>query len=183
VRVKLTGALHDAEFSADSAKRWLDVMKMHEGWRQLEDQKGNRFLSFELFCQERRPFGLGYCPDAIDRIIRERREKEAAARAAEAKPLADPGRPKKEEREGNKGSDTTISSGRGSDYLTARIARDRPDILERMKAGEFKSVRAAALEAGIVKRSFQCPVDPEGAARLLRKHLPSAEIKKLRDLL
>ena len=26
------------------------------------------------------------------------------------------------------------------DYLTARIARDRPDILERMQAGEFKSV-------------------------------------------
>jgi hypothetical protein len=36
-------------------------------------------------------------------------------------------------------------------YLTARIARDRPDILERMKAGEFRSVRQAALEAGIVK--------------------------------
>jgi hypothetical protein len=30
-------------------------------------------------------------------------------------------------------------------YLTARIARDRPDLLERLKAGEFRSVRAAAL--------------------------------------
>jgi hypothetical protein len=28
-----------------------------------------------------------------------------------------------------------------AEYLTARIARDRPDILERMKAGEFLSVR------------------------------------------
>jgi hypothetical protein len=28
-------------------------------------------------------------------------------------------------------------SGNRSDYLVARIARDRPDILERMKAGEF----------------------------------------------
>ena len=33
----------------------------------------------------------------------------------------------------------------------ARIARDRPDILERMKAGEFTSVREAAREAGIIK--------------------------------
>jgi len=32
-------------------------------------------------------------------------------------------------------------------YLTSVIARDRPDILDRMKKGEFKSVRAA----GIVK--------------------------------
>jgi len=32
-----------------------------------------------------------------------------------------------------------------ADYLTARIARDRPGILDRMKAGEYKSVRVAAL--------------------------------------
>jgi hypothetical protein len=31
------------------------------------------------------------------------------------------------------------------------MARDRPDILERMKAGEFTSVREAAREAGIIK--------------------------------
>ena len=42
-------------------------------------------------------------------------------------------------------------AGTRSDYLVARIARDRPDILERMKAGEFASVREAAREAGIIK--------------------------------
>jgi hypothetical protein len=42
-------------------------------------------------------------------------------------------------------------AGNRSDYLIARIARDRPDILERMKAGEFTSVREAAREAGIIK--------------------------------
>ncbi len=40
--------------------------------------------------------------------------------------------------------------GTAADYLTVRIARDLTDILERMKAGESKSVRKAALEAGIV---------------------------------
>ncbi len=40
---------------------------------------------------------------------------------------------------------TLIGKGSESaDYLTARIARDRPDILERMKDGEFPSVRASA---------------------------------------
>ena len=42
-------------------------------------------------------------------------------------------------------------AGNRSDYLVARIARDKPDILERMKAGEFTSVREAAREAGIIK--------------------------------
>ena len=42
-------------------------------------------------------------------------------------------------------------AGNRSDYLVARMARDRPDILERMKAGEFASVREAAREAGIIK--------------------------------
>jgi hypothetical protein len=37
-----------------------------------------------------------------------------------------------------------VRGGNEPDYLTSRIARDRPDVLERMKAGEFPSVRAAA---------------------------------------
>jgi len=39
----------------------------------------------------------------------------------------------------------------GQKYLVSRIARDRPDVLERMKQGEFLSVRQAAIAAGIVK--------------------------------
>jgi hypothetical protein len=42
-------------------------------------------------------------------------------------------------------------------YLAARIARDRPDVLERMKRGEFDTVQAAALEAGIVKSKVSGP--------------------------
>jgi hypothetical protein len=40
--------------------------------------------------------------------------------------------------------------GTEADYLTARIARDRKDILERMRAGEYTSVRKAAIDAGII---------------------------------
>lgn len=40
----------------------------------------------------------------------------------------------------------TVAGGNNADYLVARIARDRPDILDRMRAGEFRSVRAAARE-------------------------------------
>ncbi len=47
-------------------------------------------------------------------------------------------------------SETIDPNERGSDYLTARIARDHPEVHERMKDGEFSSVRQAAIEAGII---------------------------------
>jgi site-specific DNA-methyltransferase (adenine-specific) len=71
------------------------------------------------------------------------------ARAEEARPLAEHG-----EIGNGRSRDDNVSStsaGNSAEYLTARIARDRPDILEQMKRGEFKSVRAAAKAAGIVK--------------------------------
>lgn len=43
------------------------------------------------------------------------------------------------------------SRGTNPDYLTARLARDHKDIHEKLKAGEYKSVRAAAIDAGIVR--------------------------------
>jgi hypothetical protein len=46
--------------------------------------------------------------------------------------------------------------GNSADYLAARVKRDRPDIAVRVEAGEFRSMRAAALEAGIVKPA--CPL-------------------------
>jgi hypothetical protein len=39
------------------------------------------------------------------------------------------------------------------EYLLRRLARDHSDILAAYERGEFKSVRAAAIEAGIIKRS------------------------------
>jgi hypothetical protein len=59
-----------------------------------------------------------------------------------------------------------MQRGNNADYLTARIARDRPDILARMKAGEFRSVRAAAREAGIVRPTATMDIDDPDAAGL-----------------
>jgi len=56
--------------------------------------------------------------------------------------LFDVGRPTVGEQDSNKGVNHTLIGGRGSesaDYLTARIARDRPDILERTQAVAYKS--------------------------------------------
>lgn len=74
------------------------------------------------------------------------------------------------------GTDTT-------EYQVARIARDHPDILERMKAGEYASVEAAAIDAGIRKQYWKIPRDPDGAARALRRHFTAAQIAALIDAL
>jgi hypothetical protein len=51
----------------------------------------------------------------------------------------------------------------GQKYLMQRIARDHPDVLERAKRGEFLSVRAAAIAAGIVR----------GKGKAERQNLPT----------
>jgi hypothetical protein len=87
-------------------------------------------------------------------------QKSVEDRAIETVPLAEHRRPTREERV--KGSVSTSTGKRDADYLTARIARDNPDILQRMKAGEFKSVRQAAKVAGIVRERMSVPVNARG---------------------
>jgi hypothetical protein len=88
------------------------------------------------------------------------------------RPIRKPGRPRKEE----KGYDHNLFTGKrgdGTDYLTARIARDRPDILEAMRRGEYDSVRQAAIAAGIVnpKTRYSLPDDPIAAAHYLAQRV------------
>jgi hypothetical protein len=68
--------------------------------------------------------------------------------------------------------------GTQSVYLLRRLARDYPSILQRYENGEFKSVRAAAKAAGIIKD----PIPFKIIERLLPK-LTKTECKKLRKLL
>jgi hypothetical protein len=102
------------------------------------------------------------------------------ATAEEAKPILGHGGDRTTQEQGD---NITLKRGDDAEYLTRRIARDRPDILERMKAGEFTSVRAAALEAGIRKRTIQHGPAPADWARAARKHLTPEEIQELIDLL
>lgn len=66
------------------------------------------------------------------------------------------------------GDEITLSDrGTAATYLTARIARDRPDILDRMRRGEFRSVRKAAIEAGIIDPARQFEAQATRAVRRL----------------
>ncbi|MCY4437049.1 MAG: hypothetical protein OXE05_06915 [Chloroflexi bacterium] len=74
----------------------------------------------------------------------------------------------------------------GATYLITRISRDRPDILERMKNGEFKSVAAAAREAGVLKprpKSVALLGNPKRVAANIKKHYTPEQVRALKDAL
>ncbi len=80
------------------------------------------------------------------------------------------------------GHRTGKGKGKGAADLTARIARDRPDIWERMKNGEFTSVAAAAREAGILVNNPKRVVlrdDVAVVAAALRQHYSEDQLKDL----
>ena len=78
-------------------------------------------------------------------------------------------------------------SGNKSDYLVARIARDHPDILERMKKGEFQTMAEAAREAGIQtakpRKTVTLSNEVERVAERLKEHYTPEQIRQLRDYL
>lgn len=149
-----TPAARVLEFAGfdDFCKRWLEV-----SWDELMHR-------------------LKPCPKALAYLSSiegwERGKASAIHEAKVAEPLAESRRPTKTEQEARADKVDNINlmlGGTGSSYLAARLARDHPDILERMKRGEFRSVRAAALEAGIVKPQKTYTGSPlERATKALR---------------
>jgi hypothetical protein len=176
VHEEAKAALNNATTSREEVQAWVGLLKENANFRQLRDARGYQFMLWEEFCTTPQPHGLGYDPEAIEAIIAERQSVEALAFRAEEEPLAEHRRPKKEE---DKGNNITFMRGTSPDYLSRRIARDRPDILERMKAGEFRSVRAAALEAGIVKPTVSFELEPESASRALIRHFDAGQLRQI----
>ena len=78
------------------------------------------------------------------------------------------------------------ATGSNVGYLMSRIARERPDILERMTNGEFKSMAAAAREAGIVRkraRTVSLSQNVERVAKNVVKHYGAEKARALGQLL
>lgn len=87
----------------------------------------------------------------------------------------------KEKRKVDYNKHSKTKGGTDPAYLVSVIARDRPDILERMKAGEFKSVRAAGIEAEIVKdkKYWKAPFDVEELATKILQKFTQGQVEQL----
>jgi hypothetical protein len=137
-------------------KNLVESFAEHQGWQELG------FLTWEKFCETKLQV-------AADKL-RAEAENRVASIATHAKPLAEHGDEKRISHGYNRNLES-LDKGNNAAYLTARIARDRPDILEDMKQGKYKSVRAAAIDAGIIDpektKRHQLPTDPTAAGRYL----------------
>ena len=148
-------AIYDKQQTGDRLRRLVESFKEQHGYQVLG------FLSWEDFCE-------GRLQKAVDEVERVLSAEELVKARAEAPAVLNPNGIH------NSPDDTKgigESAGTSASYLTARIARDRPDILERMKAGEYRSVRAAAIDAGIVQPTTRyCLSDnPIAAGRYLAR--------------
>ncbi len=131
-------ALNDATADREHVQVRVEALKTDDRFRQLRDAEGRNFWMWEAFCTTPQPHGLGYSPEAIDAIIAERKSVAAMDRAQVTTVLAESGGDRRSEVAKEFQVDVVnlkTKGGNDADYLTARIARDRPDILERMTAG------------------------------------------------
>ena len=105
------------------------------------------------------------------------------ARELEKAPLRKDGGDRRSEKARSELCDNSDQKSRGTNsiYLIRRIARDRPDILQRMKDGEFSSVQAAAREAGIAEKSrlIWLSKDPAKAAERIQNQLGADYLEDL----
>jgi hypothetical protein len=150
-------------------KEWrhdLEDAKQNEIWEPLDYPTLDALLKAEIGVTEQQ---------SIEQI-KTRDLKDAKERGRMGGLTAGRGRPKDEQ-----ASDIVTSllptkpakSARGNtrEYWASRLKRDHPDIFKRLEAGEFKSVRAAAIEAGIVK-------DPTGKQLLNRAWKKAIEVER-----
>ena len=179
----IQSTLNDINGDAAHLKVMVGLFREHKGYRLLTNGRNRPFGLWDQFVSEPQPHGLGVDPDDLDQTIKERTARQAQELAEEAEddPIMKPQEKGKLGGRGNKKDSTqdTSFSRTSSSHLARRIAAERPDILKRMKAGEFPSVKAAAREAGIIQPSFECPADPVKAAARLRKRFTGEALEIL----
>lgn len=174
-------ALNNEAATRENVQAWVNALREENRYRLLCDFQDRPYLLWETFCTTKQPRGLGYNPDAIAAIIAERRPATPAELIERVEPLAGHGGDHKSEQ--YQDSDTTLKGSRDAAYLAARIKRDHPDIAAKLAQGKYKSVRQAAIDAGIIQPRISVPCDPEAAARILRRHFTPDQLAALRAAL
>jgi len=154
---------YDKQQTGERLRGLIETFKTQQAWHVFG------FLTWEAYCEKR----LQLAAQDLDAEARDR-----VKRFAEnATPLKTNGGDRQSDifQSYNCKTENMECGGNDSEYLTNRIARDRPDILERMKAGEYRSVRSAAIDAGIIDpdktKRYQLPTDPTKAGRYLAERV------------
>lgn len=155
----------EGEFAVSNLKYSLRQFRDHDYFKQLIDDKGQCFQSWEQFIECREPYGLGMNRDVAAAIISEPDDKRLLKDV-----LGKHGRPKKGKEKGDRITFTRGTTGRA--YILARLLRADPadlalkgmtaqqfaDLADQVRAKRI-SAKAAAITAGWGrKRVHRCPV-------------------------
>jgi hypothetical protein len=150
------------------------IGKPFSTWAELEETyhfvKDNQPETFEHTCRGQ----SGALPyDAARETVKERAKDLAAD--PEVKPLAEHGNQEGENNSRNRDANgKSVPTGSNSaTYLVRRLKRDAPDVAKALARGEYKSVRQAAIAAGIVK----VPTPLEAVQRAIARLSPEDRAK------
>jgi len=192
-------ALHRDGASPAGALELLAAIVEDRTWERLTDAKGRSFKGrFRDFVEARSPYGLGYDPDQLPKVLQLRHPHESVPRIAyrmaqmreqvkrllleEIPATAEhgygPGRGHTEKRDGATNSFPLANT---ADYVTARLKRDAPELAEKVIRGEL-TPNAAARQMGWRKPRIVVST-PEAVAKALRKHMTPDQIQALVRLL
>ena len=128
----------------------LDILNIgrKELWREIKPRNRDLFRDFCDFCQHQLPDGLGCDIDRLIRLCDTNSEAQLWLRSELAGTQAVT---VKQGAHVDNINMSVVRGGTGAEYLLRRLAKTEPAIVKRYEAGEFQSVRAAAIEAGIIK--------------------------------
>jgi hypothetical protein len=160
MRLHIQNGIDEAKSRVSHIRFSLKSTRDEAHFVSLQDKDGNKFSSWEDFCQYPRPWGLGFSVEVANAIIEERNGDRliscvAADTMARAQPLKANGGDRRSAEAKDQVDNIKLKHKGGTDpeYLAARIKRDHPDIAQAVERGEYRSMRQAALAAGIVKQS------------------------------
>ena len=70
LKLEMQSYLHDIRFDAEQIKAWLKLFQENSGFEVLaKNLNGDKFESWEEFCETRKPFGLGCSLDELQKIL------------------------------------------------------------------------------------------------------------------
>lgn len=170
---------HEGEQAFQTVPLILAKVIRKELWRNRKDQNGQPFTSFESFVAHKLWWGL---ESSIDDLLAYCRKDEATRRLV----LAAADRAMTMEEAGAKGGrgkkadSNTTSFNRGATYSLKRLKRDRPDLADKVIAGEL-SANAAAIEAGFRKKTITIPDDPVAITKALVRRFGVLDALRLAD--
>jgi len=152
--------LSSKEVDEKRIKEELDDIKANRHWEVLGYASMDEYLKIET----------GYTATEILGQARKMVIQAVCARAEEMGPVKHGGDRKPKAMDQGNNCNLDIKRGNDQTYLARKIMTDSPETFDRLKQGEYRSVRAAAMDCGIVKerKVKAIPVDtPDAAIRAL----------------